>query len=90
MVFRTAFGSATVCPPLIEAVVLEVKPDLELLVLDRGEKDGVKVGFVFDVYRGSTYKGQVRIQDVQETTSSGRIVHAMNPMANGDSATTQL
>jgi hypothetical protein len=81
---------STICPPAIEAMVLDVKRDLNLVVLNKGKKDDVKVGYVFDVYLGSTYKGQVRIQDVQEGMSSGLIINEVNPIARGDSATTSL
>lgn len=74
----------------IDAVVLDVKTDLDLVVLDKGERDGVKVGFVFDLYLGSTYKGLVRITDVGERMSTGTILHQKNPIARGDSATTSL
>lgn len=76
--------------PTIDAVVLDVKEGLRIVVLDKGQRDGVKVGYVFDVYLGAQYKGQVRVQDVQETLCSGVIVHAMNPIARRDSATTSL
>ena len=46
----------------IEALVLDVKKDLKLVILNKGKKDDVKVGYVFDIYRGSQYKGQVRIR----------------------------
>jgi hypothetical protein len=84
------FGPSTVCPPSIDAEVLAVKRDLKLVVLDKGRKYEVKVGYVFDVYLGSTYKGRVRVQDVQEDTSTGVILSEMNPIAPGDSATTSL
>jgi len=77
-------------PPQIEALVLDVKKDLKLVILNKGKKDQVKVGFVFDIYRGSQYKGQVRIQDVQEGMSSALILNEMNPIGRGDSATTGL
>ena len=38
----------------------------------------------------STYKGQVRIQDVQEAASTGRILGEKSPIEVGDSATTGL
>jgi|SRR5688572_11048274 len=82
----------TVCPayPQIDGLILEVDSDRKLVVLDKGQNDGVKVGYVFDVYLASTYKGQVRIQDVQESTSTGMILNEMNAIASGDSATTGL
>ena len=79
-----------VSPPPIEALVLDVKKDLKLVILNKGKKDDVKVGYVFDIYRGSQYKGQVRIQDVQEGMSSGVILNEKDPIGRGDSATTSL
>ncbi len=76
--------------PAIEALVLDVKKDLKLVILNKGKKDEVKAGYVFDIYRGSQYKGQVRIQDVQEGMCSGLILREMNAIGRGDSATTSL
>jgi chromosome segregation ATPase len=74
----------------IDAQVLKVDRDLKFVVLNKGRADEVKPGYVFDIYRGSTYKGQIRIQDVQDNMSSGLIVTEMNAIATGDSATTTL
>ena len=76
--------------PQIEALVLDVKKDLKLVILNKGRKDEVKVGYVFDIYRGSQYKGQVRIQDVQETMCSALILREKDAIGRGDSATTTL
>jgi hypothetical protein len=76
--------------PAIDAHVLEVSRDSKLVVLDRGEQAGVEVGYVFDVYLGSRYKGRVRITTVQASTSSGLILSEKNPIAAGDNATTVL
>jgi septal ring factor EnvC (AmiA/AmiB activator) len=74
----------------IDAQVLQVNRDLKFVVINKGRADEVKPGYTFDIYRGSTYKGQVRIQDVQENMSSGQIVVEKNAIATGDSATTTL
>ena len=76
--------------PRIDGHVLDVKRDLNLVVLDKGKRDDVVVGFVFDVYSGAKYKGQVRITDVQERMCSGTILSEPSPIAPGDSATTGL
>jgi DNA repair exonuclease SbcCD ATPase subunit len=76
--------------PSIEALVLDVKKDLKLVILNKGKKDEVKPGYVFDIYRGSQYKGQVRITDVQDGMSSGLILNEKNAIGRGDSATTAL
>jgi hypothetical protein len=41
----------------IDAQVLEVKPALGLITLNKGLSDGVRVGLAFDVYLGTIYKG---------------------------------
>jgi prefoldin subunit 5 len=76
--------------PQIEARVLDVNKDLKLVILNKGKKDQVQVGYTFDVYSGSQYKGQIRIQDVQEGMSSGLILYEKNAIGRGDSATTAL
>ena len=77
-------------PPSIDALVVSVDRGLELVVLDKGKLDGVKVGYVFDLYHGSTYKGQVRVQDVLNSTCSAKILSEKSEIAAGDNATTQL
>jgi chromosome segregation ATPase len=74
----------------IEALVMDVNKDLKLVVINRGKKDEVQVGYVFDIYRGSQYKGQVRINDVQDSISSGTILHEKSSIGRGDSASTSL
>jgi hypothetical protein len=83
---------STICPvfPRVDAEVLDVKRDLKLVGFNKGKRDGVQVGYIFDVYLGATYKGQVRIQEVQGTTCFGLILHEVNPIARGDAATTSL
>jgi hypothetical protein len=83
-------ASSVFAQPKIDANVLDVNPDLNLVVLNKGQKDGVKPGYTFSVYRGSEYKGEVRIQDVQESMSSGLIKQARAAINRGDSATTRL
>lgn len=76
--------------PKIDASVLAVKRAENAVVLDKGNRDGVAPGFVFDVYLGRTYKGLVRITEAQETTCSGMILSERSPIATGDAATTGL
>lgn len=77
-------------PPPIGAHVLDVRSDLKLVMLDKGKKDGVEPGFVFNIYRGSTFKGLVKIQDVREDTCTGLIVNEKKPIVAGDFAGTVL
>jgi len=76
--------------PAISASVLEVNQELHLVVLDKGARDRVKAGYTFEIYRGQTYKGQVRVQGVQEDRCSALVISERNAMAPGDSATTRL
>ena len=80
------------CPvfPLVVGRVLVVHPDRKRILLDKGARDGVKAGFLFDVYSGSTYKGQVRVTEVDVSAAFAEILSQKNPFAPGDSATTQL
>jgi hypothetical protein len=76
--------------PQIDATVLAHDPDLGRILLDKGTRDGVALGFLFDVYSGKTYKGQVRVIEVEEATSFAEIEVERNPFRAGDDATTSL
>ena len=83
----------TTLPP-IDAAVLEVRLDLSpgLVMVNAGKNKNVRPGYTFEIYRGSQYKGQVRIENVQDNVSSGVIVRAVpgTTMVQGDLAATQL
>lgn len=76
--------------PAIDAVVLEVNHTLGVVVLNKGLQDGVRVGYHFDVYLGTKYKGFVLVEDAQEATCSARILNEASEIATGDSAATEL
>jgi len=80
----------TFAAPKIEGYVLEVNRDLKLVVINKGAKDQVKPGYTFSIYRGSQYKGQVRINSVQDGLASGIILAEKSPITKGDSAATTL
>jgi chromosome segregation ATPase len=82
--------SITEAAPKIDSYVLDVNRDLKLVVINKGSKDQVKTGYTFSVYRGSQFKGQVRIQDVQEGMASGIIINEKSPITRGDSASTGI
>jgi chromosome segregation ATPase len=74
----------------IDALVLSVDKGLKLVILNKGKKDEVKQGYVFEIYRGSQYTGQVKVQDVQDGMCSGQIINEKSAITSGDSATTTL
>lgn len=66
--------------PLIEARVLAVKPEVNLVMLSAGANNGVKPGFHFMVSSGPTYKATVQVDKVWPDMSSARIIlHPNDP-----------
>jgi hypothetical protein len=64
-----------------------------LVALNVGSKAGVKRGYVFEIYSGSTYKGQVRVDVVHDDVSSAVIVVPPpngGQITAGDRAATRL
>jgi hypothetical protein len=55
--------------------VIDVKPDLALVVSDLGSRQGVKTGMPFQVWRGDKQVGTVRVVDVRDAVS-GAIVQS--------------
>ncbi|MBF0479420.1 MAG: hypothetical protein HQL26_08050 [Candidatus Omnitrophica bacterium] len=53
-----------------EGRVLAVDTDAEFVILNLGEKDGVKAGTIMSVYRGKDYLGDVKITRVQPEMSA--------------------
>jgi hypothetical protein len=59
--------------PRIEAMVAEVDPDYGFVILDKGKRDDVKRGFTFEVYRGGTYLGRVKVDETFDNYSTASI-----------------
>lgn len=80
--------------PQIEGAVLDVRYDLEpgLVMLNVGSEQDVQRGFTFDIYRGSTYKGRVKVENVQGKYCSAVITDAKpgTTITQGDRASTNL
>jgi myosin heavy subunit len=79
--------------PDINGRVLQVDYSLEpgLVALNVGSKAGVKRGMVFQVYDGATYKGRVRVENVEEDMCSALVTGSTGPrIGQGDSAATRL
>lgn len=65
--------------------VIDVKPDLALVVSDLGSRQGVKTGMPFQVWRGDKQVASVRVVDVRDAVS-GAIVQSTS--ANTESVRT--
>ena len=74
-------------PTLSDGVVVDVRGDLSLVVINLGEKHGARIGMPFQVWRGDKRIGQVRVIDVRERIS-GAIIQNLEsetePIGAGD------
>jgi len=80
--------------PKIEGSVLGVETSVApgLVAINVGSVKGVKRGHTFEIFDGSTYKGQIRIEFVHGDMSSGLITRPVKgqTIRQGDGATTRL
>lgn len=79
--------------PDISARVLQVDYSLEpgLVALNVGSGAGVKRGMTFQIYNGSTYKGEVKVENVREDMCSALVTGSTGAViGQGDSAATRL
>jgi hypothetical protein len=78
----------------ITAAVLDTRMDIApgLVMLNVGKNQDVKRGYTFEIYRGSQYKGQVRVENVQDDVCTALVIRAVpgTTMGQGDSAATRL
>ncbi len=74
-------------PTIGDATVVEFKPEFALVVANVGRAQGVRLGMPFQVWRGNTRVGEVRVVDVRERIS-GAVVQNLsseeNPVQVGD------
>lgn len=79
--------------PQMEGTVLSVDTveGTTYVVINLGKHDSVQPGFTYDVYNGSTYKGQIYVQTVNESKSAATLEMAGNgAIAPNDRVTTRL
>ncbi len=84
-------GSATktesVEVTLTDGMVVDVKEELSLIIANLGEKQGVRIGMPFQVWRESKRIGEVRVIDVRERIS-GAVIQSLDsekvPIKTGD------
>ena len=60
------------------------------MVLDAGKEEGVCNDYIFSLYLGTTFKGQVKALKVEEHRSLAVILNEKKPIAVGDSASTGI
>jgi predicted nucleic acid-binding Zn-ribbon protein len=80
--------------PQIDGRVLEVSSAVDpgLISINKGEADGVKRGFTFEIYDGKTYKGQARVEYVHQNSCSALLIRPVQgqKVRQGDSASTRI
>jgi hypothetical protein len=80
--------------PQIEGKVLDVAMQVEpgLVSINKGEDDGVKRGYTFEIFDGKTYKGQARVEYVHKSSCSALLIRpvAGQKIKQGDSASTRI
>jgi len=84
---------ANAAPPINGRVLqFSADPAPGLVMLNVGSEQGVKKGFTFQIYSGSTWKGQVRVENVQQNMCSAVILdlNKGQKIAQGDQAATIL
>lgn len=63
-----------------------------LVQINRGANDQVKRGYVFNLYNGQTFKGLARVDIVNDSTCTARIIELTpgTTVRSGDTASTQI
>lgn len=77
-------GEVYLAPPSIAGNVVNVALDAKLIQLNVGTDANVKKGYSFTVYRGSEYKGEAIVEDVQAKFATARIKTMVRPITVGD------
>lgn len=85
---------AGIVQPLIDGAVMMVSYEIDpgIVLINRGNADGVQRGQTFDVYSGSQYKARVRVTNVHENSCSAVIekTYEGRTISQGDSASTRI
>jgi predicted RNase H-like nuclease (RuvC/YqgF family) len=80
--------------PLVEGSVVQVDYSISpgLVAINKGKNAGVQRGNIFEIYNGSTYKGQVRVETVRDDMCSAVVITPVKgtTIAQGDRASTQI
>jgi len=78
----------------INAKVLAIRPDVNVVLLSVGREDLVREGYQFTIYSGGTYKGKVQVESVYPNMCSARILDDLKSpsqvILEGDSASTRV
>ncbi len=80
--------------PTIDGAVVSVSTTVKpgLIGINRGKADGVRRGFIFNIYSGNQFKGTAKVETVEDNMCYATIqsVYENRTMAQGDKAATRL
>jgi hypothetical protein len=83
--------SSWVTLPDIKARVVRVDPQTNFILLNAGEKQGVKKNYTFSIFRGGDFVAKVMVFDVQDDLCAARVVVSTKlAIERGDNAWTRL
>jgi len=76
----------------VDAKVIKVDRSSNLVVINRGREQGVEVGYIFTIFRGDTYLGDLRIESIAANVAAGSPVAgtSVGTMREGDNASTRI
>ena len=76
----------------IDGQIVAVSKEVPLVMISKGTHAGVKKGYKFTIYRGSTYIGQLVIEETYKNMSAARVLQNMTvkKVRKGDSVTTRI
>jgi hypothetical protein len=73
------FNNGTLPTKSVSARVLAVEPDVNIVMLSAGKRQGVEVGYRFTVFRQDEYIGKVEVEKVLDDFSTARIIPEVTP-----------
>ena len=91
-VTEIVFGSRRMPQKAVEAQVLAVRRDVNLVMLSVGKDDGVKKGDKFTIFRDDKYIGKIEIETLFDDMCSGRILPELTreDIKQGDMANSRV
>ncbi|KAA3607114.1 MAG: hypothetical protein DWQ01_15530 [Planctomycetota bacterium] len=87
------FGKLSQPQPDMDGLVLSSSyaDGTPIVIINRGKSDGVRVGFTFDVFNGGLYKGQIRVEHVNENSAAARVtLEGEGQIVQGDLISTRV
>lgn len=90
--FNIDFSTMAGAQPDLEGVVLSSSySGTPIIMINLGRSQGVRPGYTFDVYNGRTFKGQIRVEVVNENNSAAVISLGSEHQINqGDRVATRI